>query len=580
MKNKKILIIVIVIIALLAIIGTAFGYLYLATDTFKSDKELFTKYISQNIDIIKSITNSQTVKVYENLENMEKYESNTDMKITYSEGGEVSNPINNLSAKLDIQKDDGQQYFYTDAQLLFGEEEYLEYELMKEQELYGIRFSDVVKQFVSIRDDENLNAVASDLGIDTNKLMTFMNIMDKSEQASQQFMTKDEVNAIKQNYSNIISEAFSNGTFSSNKKSMITYKNNKVTTNAYTVILNSEQVEKLLVQILNASKSNIENEEYDSKIDETITKLTEEQEIPTVKMTVYEQNNYTIRTVVEIGSYKAILENTEENGQLISNIILSKIDSEVENSLNIKIIKNSTEANEDIDVIFDIINGEEKYTINFANKMQMAEKGIDLNTSISYKKDILNITLIMQNKTNFVENIEKKQTLKDNNIVFNDIDQQRRVAILNQLKENVPVKFKARIQLLKEALGLNNNSNPEEQVPTEMTQVEINNFNAKFEFYTGNEVSAENVKTLLETVKSNLGSYEITPIQNSQESGLTRAEDIRYIMKLNIEKDKVDEEGINKVLEKIKDKAKYKISISYKEENKLIDYITIEEIEK
>ena len=43
--NKKILIIVIIVIMLLAIIGGIFAFLCLATDIFKSDKELFGKYI-------------------------------------------------------------------------------------------------------------------------------------------------------------------------------------------------------------------------------------------------------------------------------------------------------------------------------------------------------------------------------------------------------------------------------------------------------------------------------------------------------------------------------------------------------
>ena len=589
MKSKKILIIVIIIIIiLLAICGAGFGYLYLATDTFKSDKELFSKYMSQNLDIVKKLMNSQTVKVYEDLEGIGKYESNTDVKFTYSEGGEVSNPINNLSAKLDIQKDDEQQYFYADSQLLFGEEQYLENEIMKEEELYGIRFTDVVKQFVSIKDDENLNAVATDLGINPNQLITFMNIMDKTEQAGQEIISKDEINAIKQNYINIVSEAIANGKYSSNKKSMITYNNNTITANAYIVSLNSEQVENLLVEILNASKmeqilpedSNIENQKYDSQIDETIKKLKEEQEIPTAKITIYEQDKNTIRTVIEIGSYKVILENKEENQQLKTNIKFTKIDSELENSLNITIVKNTAENQEDISVILDRINGENKYTVDLINKMQVTEKGMDLNASITYKKDILDVSLILQNKTYFVDKIEKKQTFKDNNVILNNIESERRIAIIKQLKENVPLKFKTRIQLLIETLGLNKNENPEEKHPAEMTQVEINNFNAKFEFYTGNEVSVENVKTLLEIVKSNLGKYEITPIQNPEEPELTRTDDIRYAIKLNIERNKVDEEGINKVLEKIKDKAKYKISISYKKENNLIDYIKIEELEK
>ena len=68
MKSKKILIIVIIIIAMLAIGGGIFAYLFIATDTFKSDKELFSKYMSQNLDTFKNLGNSQTFQIYKGLQ--------------------------------------------------------------------------------------------------------------------------------------------------------------------------------------------------------------------------------------------------------------------------------------------------------------------------------------------------------------------------------------------------------------------------------------------------------------------------------------------------------------------------------
>ena len=55
---------------------------------------------------------------------------------------------------------------------------------------------------------------------------------------------------------------------------------------------------------------------------------------------------------------------------------------------------------------------------------------------------------------------------------------------------------------------------------------------------------------------------------------------IKYNFKLKIERNKVDEAGTNQILEKIGEKNKYKVSIFYKEQNKLIDYITIEDVSK
>ena len=113
---------------------------------------------------------------------------------------------------------------------------------------------------------------------------------------------------------------------------------------------------------------------------------------------------------------------------------------------------------------------------------------------------------------------------------------------------------------------------------TEMTQVDINKFNAKFEFYTGDEVSAENVKTLLEVVKNNLGSYEINQVNDNENSNITDSSKIKYSIKLAIEKDKTDEDGVKQISEKIKDRAKYKVSITYNETNNLINTITIDEV--
>lgn len=45
MKGKKILIISIVIILVLALVGGGVAYAYIANDLFKSDQELFYKYI-------------------------------------------------------------------------------------------------------------------------------------------------------------------------------------------------------------------------------------------------------------------------------------------------------------------------------------------------------------------------------------------------------------------------------------------------------------------------------------------------------------------------------------------------------
>ena len=592
MKSKKRLIIAIIIILILvlAIAGAGFAYLYIKTDTFRTDQELFAKYISQNAETLQKFSDSQTIKQYENLKNVEKFESNTKIKTTYSEGGEVSNAINNLYGTIVMQKDATDDYFYADGQVILDEQKYLESEIIKDKDVYGIRFTDVVKQFITVRDDDKFNDVANDIGIDSTKLEKIMNGIDGTGKVTDAIATDSETETLKNKYMQLVIDTLKQGKFASNKKAVITYNNNTVNTKAYSVSLTSEQVENLLIQILNNLKtedaiiSNLQTskEKYQEDIDKEINSLTSEKEVPTVRITVYEQNGNTIRTIVEIGTNKVIVENTETNGEVKSNIQVSIINSDQTDEYKTQITKNSSENEENINLVTNVAKGDEQYTISWTNSMSSTDSNIQFNSTLNYKKDILTTAIVLQNEVVIGKDFDKKQELADNNnFVLNDAEENTRKNVIEQLKQKVPERWETRINLLKEALGIGETKTPETEVPeAEMTQVDINKFNAKFEFYTGDEVSAENVKTLLNIAKNSLGSYEITPVKDPEKPEETNPDKIKYNFKLKIERNKIDEAGANQVLEKIKERNKYKVSIFYKEQNKLIDYITIEDVSK
>ena len=586
MKSKKILIITLIIILVLAVAGTVFAYLFIATDTFKGDKELFAKYISQNSETLEKFTDLQTKKVYEGLKDEEKYESDTEIKATYSEGGEVSNPINNLSAKINIQKDNTEDYFYADGQISYGNEKYLEAEAIKDQEAYGVRFTDIVKQFVTVKNDSKLGEVAKDLGTDSVTLEKIMDVIDGKENATEEIVSKEDVQKIKDKYMNIITNAVSNGTFSSNKDAKITYNNNTVSAKAYTVSLTSEQVEGMIVEILNNLKEEDKiGEKYQDKINDIISNITDEKEIPAVKITVYEQNKKTIRTAIEITSLaKITVENTDENNELKTKIQISGISTETTEEYNIEITKKTDENQENVEAVLSVTNGDDTYQAGISNTLKNSDSEIQIKTIFEYKKDILTAALNLNNNIILGDSFEKKQTLANNNYVLNDAPAESRQKVITQLKQVVPEKMTTRMGVLMEAIGLKQNNVTETEKPeSEMTQVDINKFNAKFEFFTGDEVTPENVKTLIGIAKENLGSYEINIVEDSQNSGNTTTTDpekIKYSIKLKIEKGKTNEDGTNQILAKISDKKKYKVSIFYKEQNNMIDYITIDEAAK
>lgn len=571
MKNNKKLIIIIGIVFILAFTGAIFAYLFLETDLFKSNQELFVKYISQEIDTLEKNLDFQIINTYENLKNENKYESNTDIRMSHSEGGEVSNPLNNLTAKLNIQKDNEDNYLYADGQILYNDEEYLEAEIIKEKNIYGIRFSDVVKQFITINEDENIELVADDIGMNSN-------LLEKLISENGILISKQQFINLKDKYLNMIMQELMNGTFQKQNKAMITYNDVTTETNAYTVSLSSEQVENILIQILN----NIKDESSlieESKIDELIKKLQEELEVPVINITVYEQNQKTIRTVFECAGNKVILENKQQTEGTVTEIEFLKMNSEQEEKYIIKICKQNSENQEEVEITIDVTNGEENYTISLLSKMNILNDKIEMDIDVNHKQGITTVSAMLQNEININKEFEKTETLsKDNNMLISSLEQEKRQSVINLLKEIVPQKIEERTQVLKSKLGMENEQIDGEQSEGEnnISQAEINKFNSKFEFYTGDEVSAENVKMLLNVVKNNLANYEL--INNETQEDNTNSEKIKLNVKLIIEKDKVNEESINKLLEKMNNSSKYKVSIFYKQENGIIDYITITEI--
>ena len=105
----------------------------------------------------------------------------------------------------------------------------------------------------------------------------------------------------------------------------------------------------------------------------------------------------------------------------------------------------------------------------------------------------------------------------------------------------------------------------------QVTKEEINRFNAKFEFYSGTEISGETVKVLLDVVKNNLESVEVTPIENQNTYNNEEKESI----KLNIKKDNENIDLANGIIEKISSNVKYDITINYNKGTGIIESIII-----
>lgn len=590
MKNGKkiILIIVIVIIAVLVIIGTTLAITFISIKFFKSDKELFATYFMQNIETISNLANSETVEAYKTLREQETYESNIEVDLGYSEGGEISNPINNLSSKVNIKKDNSAGYVYVDAQILYEDEEYLEGEIISQDNITGVRFSDVTKQFISVREGESNETITNNLEISQSELEDYVNILNGTNFILDTILSQEEINTLKEKYFEIIKNNFENATYQNLKKVMITIDGTTVEANAYSAYLDAGQVGDMVIELLQTLKTDdiilnkvdlIGYDGYEEYIDELINKLSDYTYFRELKITVYQQQGTTIRTDIELGTDEIVIQNTQNSITIQRNVY----NTEKEESQTIQIEKISDDNQETYNINIDIIDGDSENSISITNDMQNSEESLVISTKLKIDYGINEIAVTINNTTNKVSELTDKIDIYTNNIILSDLDDETINSILTSLKENVPAKINTRIDLLKQALNLEETTEETDtpvQEEYEMTQAEINKFNAKFEFYTGESVSAENVITLLDVVKDNLSSMEISEIAEEETtSSSSQKTETRITIKLNIEKDVENADLVDEILAKIDEDKKYKVEISYKQDNGIIQEINITELE-
>ena len=137
MKKKIVLMILIIVITITALI---IGFLYFATDTFKSDKELFFKYLS-GIEILdKNYT--QKYKEILQTEIQSNYSSSGNLICSTSANTDETN-IANLqqlfSIKYNTLKNKGLNQNYADLTLNTNNQDLATIRYLRDDKLYGIK---------------------------------------------------------------------------------------------------------------------------------------------------------------------------------------------------------------------------------------------------------------------------------------------------------------------------------------------------------------------------------------------------------------------------------------------------------
>lgn len=612
-KNNKIIFIVILVVILLII--TILAILYINTDFLKSNKKLFLKYMSQNIDAAKIVIDNKSEKEYTNLLKQNKYQSVSELNVTYTENINTSeenknNDINKLKLRIDSQSEYMNKYLYKDINITYNNSNILKAEYLQDNEQYGIRFPNKFKQFLAV-ENYDLKEIANKASIEEKKVAIIPDTIEEYDYNGVLSFSDDELEVLKNKYLNIIDSNIDKDKYTKQKNVMITIGENSVYTNAYSLSLTKEQANDIYIKILEQLKTDqiiinklsqmepigslinlIRGEEkaYNNKYLEENYISSIEQKIQDIQQnnigtdevicTVYQIDGRTVRTqIIEELVQLTIDINNMDNDNIELSIQNKNINEEQDDQQTININKNANNEESKFNIEIEKKLGDTINKLNIFRNKKIGEKEVNTQTGITYNdsnKNLLEANLTQNTELNS-ENEQKLKFNEENSVILNNYEGELITKWTNQVTEYLKQTKDSNQKLLTDIKKINIIKRflniPESTVtiePTETTDIEKNRFNAKFEFYTGKEKKAEEVKKLIEEAKTSLNNAQVSYSNEGYTEGTKKLQSIKLI----VEKDANKVELADSIKEMIEETATYTIEVE-KNSNDLITAVNI-----
>lgn len=618
-RKKRIALAIAIPVIIVIIIITTGILLYLNTDMFKSNKTLFLKYLGENSENLKAIQDVFESSEYEKKLQDNKYTETTEIKANYTNNlqttsEDTSNSINKAKIIIKGQKDQPNKYCYKDFKLIKEEDSTIsegnqnndensnstnneqgiaEIEYIQNNDNYGVRFSDLFKQYLLV-ENNNLKELFEKIGYSEQQLDNIPNSFEIDKMTLEDIkFTEEELNNIKERYVNIVSKNITDKNFEKKSKQIISINDKNISTNAYILNLTNEQLNNLYINLLedlkqddiilnriekiqekislikiNSSESLNLKEKFIENIDSTIEKINKtnigSQE---TKIIVYENEGKTIRMTVQGKDYEInfdFLQEQEENEFVIT---IKKEDIETQ---KLEINKN----NEGLKIYIQNNDTDNPIKISFEQNKNETNTNSSNDSSIKYEIKNSKIEVNIKQKTDIVDNFENQNVLNDqNSIELNKLEKEQLNAVLNQVTnalqqktDSISQEIKGEdIQELLKTLGIIKNEQKIEG--GEITETEKNRFNSKFEILAGENLDNENVLKVVEGLKENVLKAQVGSNQE---------------IKVEVNKDSNNEEVGRTLEEYIKEKedTKYNVTIEHDENTGLVKYVIMTPVEK
>lgn len=507
-KNTKILLILIIIIVIIILAGV--GILVFATDIFKSDKEMFFKYMADIGDPKKGFIDEE-LKQYFEKKNNTPYNDEGEFSVNISSDNEQKKfeNVNNFNISFSGQVDTANSKAAQNISLNYSNDVKFPINYKQIENKIGLQTKYVGSKFVAI-ETEKLNKFSEDL----DDVESYGEMVDKLQKMEKVELTEDEKSHIKDTYITVINQQLEKDKFSKVKESDMS---------GYKLSLTGTDLQNVLVKLLETLKNDqttVDKLNEYLKIQKNSAKITASQIDDAIKsikddtdfsdknfeIAVYQKNRDVCKLVIETTEGTIAIEKKIEGNQ--QNIDVSYEMKEDKKS------KISFSAN------FENLESLQNIKENYELIMSLPEVA-ESSTTTDVDSEVVVYKYNFSNDVNFTDSATVEDFSSDNSLMLTDYDSDQVSSFLNAVVERISeVNEQQMGQLGLEAsenpivniipsIGLYlGNMNVLNQVNSNMSEAEINNFNQKFEAYESTNLKGVTVKGLLSTISLNNQSEE------------------------------------------------------------------------
>lgn len=517
-KSSKILIILIIIVLLIILTG-GIVIICLATDLFKSDKELFFKYVTQIGDSENGFVDSN-LKQYWEKQKTTPYinEGSFSTNITSEQDQQQFDNVNHFNISFSGQVDTANSKSAQDISLNYSDSVNFPISYRQVGNRMGLQTKYVGNKFIAIETDK-LNNLVGSTDVD---LEDYTDMVEKLQEMSKIELTDDEKSNIQNTYMEVLNTQLNENKFKKVKDSNV---------NGYQLSLTGEETKNLMISLLEKFKNDqttldkineyLKTYKNSAKItvkdiENAIKSINNNSDFNDEKfeMTVYCQSGKTTKILFKTSEMEITIQ--KENTKDTVNYAITIEEKDNENArIYFKAEYSGLAAIQSVAENYEI---ELQYEAN-----PILEKDPEVtknNNSTTTSNGLITYKYQYNNTLNFTDSINIEDFTSQNSMILTDYESEQVANFLNAVVQRITQVNEQQM----EELGLEGDENPIiYMIPsfgiysssvaainstTEMSELEITTFNNKFEMYESTNLQGVTVKGLLSTISLNNESQD------------------------------------------------------------------------